>query len=104
MSSAAGNYAKWSDAEGKFWILGLIHGISAATFGGIMNIRNLGGEWQGNQPGLIVNPLSAVTFDAGASFAPALSPIPFDGDAPPTLGMTATSAGAVTVSMLFGKE
>jgi hypothetical protein len=103
LSGKASNYAKWSDSKGEFEILGIIHGISAATYGGICNVTKLGGEWDGKQPGLIVSPLSAVTFDAGGSFAPALEPIPFEGDSVPDVGMTATSAGAVTFSMLIGK-
>lgn len=103
LSGKMTNFSKWSDPDGRFEILGVVHGISAATFGGIANVTKLSGGWQGFQPGLVINPLSAVTFDAGGGFAPALEPIPFDGDSLPDIGMTATSAGAVTFALKIGK-
>lgn len=103
LDSLVGNYEKWSDPDGKFEILGTITSISAATLGGIANILNLGGDWKGHQPGIIVNPLSAVTFNGGRAFNEALEPIPFNGDSLPTVGMTATTAGAITFGFLIGK-
>lgn len=103
LDAAASNYAKWSDTNGKFDILGVLNLIGAATFGGIAHLKNFGGDWHGHQPGLIVNPLSAVTFNTGAQFAPALQPIPFEGDALPSIGMTATSAGAIAFGLVIGK-
>lgn len=94
----------WLDKKASYDILGVGSFRSGATFGGILNILGLGGDWQGFQPGLIANPLSAVTFNAGAEFAPVLEPIPFDGDSLPTMGMTATSAGAYLGILVLGQK
>lgn len=103
IDTLASDFSKWSDPEGEFEILGVIPNIGAATFGGICNVSKLGGDWHGLQPGLIVNPLSAVTFNPAGNFNQALEPIPFKGDALPQLGMTATTAGAIIFVLLIGK-
>lgn len=103
LDSAASNFPKWSDPTGEFEILGTMPHLGAETFGGICNVTKLGGDWIGRQPGLVVPPLSAVKFSPGAQFRPALNPIPFDGDALPEVGITATSAGAMIFAMLIGK-
>jgi hypothetical protein len=103
LDSAASNYPKWNDADGKFEILGSVPNIGAATFGGIAHIRNLGDKWDGKQPGIVINPLSGVTFNPGGDINTVLEPIPFDGDALPEISMTATSAGAISFGLLIGK-
>lgn len=104
LDAAALNEAKWLDPDATYEILGTIAQLSAATFGGIMTVTNLAGPWKGFQPGLIVSSLSAVTFNAGyGSLCKALAPIPFKGDALPSVGMLAPSAGAVTVGVLLGE-
>jgi len=92
----------WLNKEESYEIIGIAKGRSGATFGGILNITKLSGAWQGKQPGIVANPLSAVTFNAGAQFAKALEPIPFKGDAVPQVGMTATSAGAYIGDLVIG--
>lgn len=103
IETAATEKSNWLDVDASYEILGTSPCISAATFGGICNVTGLGGNWKGEQPGLLVSPLSAVTFSPGGSFAPALEPIPFDGDSPPDVGMTATSAGAVKFNIVMGQ-
>jgi len=99
------NGYKWIDLAKKYDILATIPCISAATFGGVASIRNISAPgWSGLAPGLIVNSLSAVTFNPGGSRNWVPEPIPFDPVSPPTLGMCATSAGAITFGILFGEK
>jgi hypothetical protein len=103
LDSAISDWNKFGDVDASYEILGTFGCIGAATFGGICNVSKLGGEWAKRQPGLIVNPLSAVTFSPGG-FVPVLEPIPFRGDALPQVGMTAPSAGAVSFGMVIGEK
>jgi len=104
LDSFATETANWLDPEKDYDILGVAQSISAATFGGIATIsKNLTGEWAGKFPGLIVNPLSAATFNAGFAMAKALEPIPFSGDSLPQIGMTATSAGLINFALVMGR-
>lgn len=103
LDSAAADITNWLDVNAAYEILGICAGTGAATFGGILNITGLGGEWSSKQPGLVINPLSAVTFAPGGAFIKVLEPIPFQGDALPSVGMTASSAGAIIFNLVFGK-
>ena len=96
--------ASWIDSKKNYEIIGIsmVSG-NAATFGGVMNVTNLPGVWKGRQPGIPVNGLSAVTFSSQQVFTPCAEPIPFQGSAPPTVGMTASSAGAAKVTMHIGE-
>lgn len=100
---AACTSVNWIDTSAKYEILGVVGNIGAATFGGVAHVTGLGGAWAGMAPGLLINPLSAVTFTPAQPFTPALEPIPFSGDAIPSIGMTATSAGAIAFGLVIGK-
>jgi hypothetical protein len=92
----------WINTENEYAILGLVGCIGAATFGGVMHVTGLGGEWQGAVPGILVNPLSAVDFSPGP-FVAAASPIPFKGSALPDVSMIATSAGAISGGIVIAE-
>lgn len=102
LDTALTNEAKWLDNTQRYEFIGLIPNIGAATFGGIMNWTKLGGAWKGTQPGVVNPPLSAVSFGIGGDFITPAEPIPFNGDALPQVGMTATSAGAIASGAAFG--
>jgi hypothetical protein len=98
---------QWLDTRANYYILGVVPSISAATFGGIMQVRTLPAQWNGYVPGIPVNALSAVSFtpNIGMPFCPAYEPIgPFSGDALPQVSMCATSAGAVTGGLVLLKK
>jgi len=89
----------WINTRAKYEMRGVSGCVGAATFGGICNVTNLGGNWAPYVPGIPINGLSAVTFSPGMSTYALPEPIPFDGDALPSVGMTATSAGAMVFTM-----
>ena len=66
IKAGATNTTNWFDPEASYEILGVLQHLGAATFGGIENITQLGGDWKQSQPGILVNPLSAVVFDSAA--------------------------------------
>jgi hypothetical protein len=94
------------------WLLGVSNHISAATFGGICHVTGLGqrsnANWGGHVPGVPINALSAVSFGAGQPFTPFCEPVgPIKGIALNTtvkLGMTASSAGAVTFVLHLARQ
>lgn len=89
----------WLNTKAKYEIRGVSGCVGAATFGGICQVDNLGGPWAGYVPGIPINGLSAVTFSPGMGTYLLPEPIPFDGDALPSVSMMATSAGAIVFTM-----
>ena len=88
----------WLNTRAKYEIRGISGCVGAATFGGMCSVTNLGGAWAAYTPGFPVPGLSAVTFAPDGVFV-LPEPIPFDGDSLPSVGMTATSAGAIVFTM-----
>lgn len=104
LKTALTNYATWINPDKQYVILGVGAVTGGATFGGILHVTNLGGDWEKSTPGIPVGVQDGNTTPqmAGNDTAP-LSPIPFSGDSVPTFGMTASSAGAVKGYMLIGE-
>jgi hypothetical protein len=100
-SAAAQTY--WLDKNARYELLGITGNISGATFGGVLHVTSLAGAWHGFYPGIPANALSAVTFTQAQPFTAFAEPIPFDGDALPSVGMTASSAGAINFGMVIGR-
>jgi len=102
LDSAAGQ-TYWLDKNAKYELLGVIGNIGAATFGGICHVTGLSGNWHGYYPGVPISALSAVDFGVAQPFTPFAEPLPFDGDALPNVGMTASSAGAISFGAVIGR-
>jgi hypothetical protein len=103
VTAAGDDIYDWLDTLGTYEIYAIsAGGIPGATFGGILNISQLGGTWAGEVPGLPAGALSAVDFH-GDNFSLAPEPIPFAGNSLPVVGMTATSAGAQCVILHIGR-
>jgi hypothetical protein len=104
--SGATNPTNWFDPESSYYLLGVGGCVSAATFGGMLSITNLGGAWSGYAPGAPITPLSAVDFGVTSDYLFPEPIGPITGDAirnSVNVGMTASSAGAVTFPMLIAK-
>jgi hypothetical protein len=102
--SSALTSSNFLDTSKNYVLLGLVPNIGAATFGGIMTVANLSGSWNGYYPGIPMNALSAVTFSPGGA-AYFMEPLPLSGEEfdTVTVGMTATSAGAITTGLILAE-
>jgi len=102
--SSALTSSNFLDTSANYVLLGIVPNIGAATFGGVMHVSNLSGDWNGFYPGIAVPGLSAVTFDPG-SVAYFMEPLPLSGEEfdTVTVGMTATSAGAITMGLMLAE-
>lgn len=77
-----------------------------ATVGGIFTIKNLSGNWQNEQPGILVNSLGALgDVNAGSPWYTCPYPIPVSGNQFDTVtgGMCSVSAGAVKFMLGIGR-
>lgn len=93
----------WVDTKAKYDLLGFMPGpVGVTQSQGIVVCSGIGGSWDGYFPGVPIGGLSAVDFGVGAPYTLFDEPIPFDGDAIPSVGLCSTTAAACLISAIIG--
>ena len=105
LSSLIDDYSSFIDTNKNYEIIGskAVSG-QLATLGGVFTFKNLSGIWTNSQPGLIINGLSAVLFNAAGVFI-CPYPIPIKGSEFETVtgGFCSATAGAGKFTIILGE-
>jgi hypothetical protein len=102
LTTATQETTGWLDKSKRYAILGIVPSLSTAN-GGFMQVRGLGGAWQGHIPAIPAPKLSAVTFSSQGRFQPAFEPIPFAGNEIPNVSLVGEAAAAHTFALVLAE-